>query len=764
MNDCNNITTLKPAFRKLRAYAFDPSLSLKLDTSVINNITYKVSWEELKPGPVGEYIEVVDYDPSSECFYKPVNLDDPFTLAQDGVEPAESNPQFHQQMVYAVAMITIRNFERALGRKILWSPYQDKAGFKSAYVQRLRIYPHALREANAYYSPQKKALLFGYFSAAPDTPSLLMPGGTVFTCLSHDIVAHEITHALLDGMHRRYIEATHPDSLAFHEAFADIVALFQHFTFPEVLKDQIARTQGDLASQNLLGQLAQEFGKAIGHYGSLRDALGSMNEATGKWEPLTPNPADYQRIKEPHERGSILVAAIFDIFSNIYRRRVADLLRISTGGTGVLSAGSLHPDLVNRMSQEASKTAGHILKICVRALDYCPPMDINFGDYLRALITSDYDLVEEDEKDYRIAIIEAFQRRGIFPDNVKNMSVESLLCKADEELDEFEDEFANLIDFFKLFKEKISYITNREDLHNLTKIFITGGDLNNPLEKENTAGTIPGNAGPSFKSSNSSGNSSSGSTGNKTVADSKAGSFVKGSGSAGTKDKRPPQRIMGLHQRLNVKFMGEKAAKKFGQITGLLLDGGHIEELGIGRSKAANTKGAPKLEVHNLKLASRVGPAGNVVNQILVTITQRRGVVCETDKYGNVEVKGFFVPDDPAAGWYPLSDKKGKPVVKQPYPVKEKGLSGEGSEKVLPPGWFIFRGGCTLIFDLNYASSRDNVKLKYIIRKDINDLDRMKRQYSMLFNNNDFSLNATYFGTAYGNLEAEPFAMIHKVL
>lgn len=722
MKDCANITTIKPAFRKLRAFTFDPSLSLKLDTSVINNIVYKVPWETLKPGPVGEYIEVVDFDPSSNCFYKPVNLDDPYTLAQDGLDPAESNPQFHQQMVYAVAMITIKNFERALGRKILWSPYRDKSGYSAGYVQRLRIYPHALREANAYYSPQKKALLFGYFSAAPDTPSLMMPGGTVFTCLSHDIVAHEITHALLDGMHRRYIEATHPDSLAFHEAFADIVALFQHFTFPEVLKDQIARTRGDLASQNLLGQLAQEFGKAIGHYGSLRDALGTVNDETGKWEPLVPDPTGYQKIVEPHERGSILVATIFDIFSNIYRRRVADLLRIATGGTGMLSAGSLHPDLVNRMAQEASKTAGQILKICIRALDYCPPMDINFGDYLRAMITSDYDLVEEDNMDYRIAIIEAFQRRGIFPDNVKNMSVESLLCKVEEEEEAgvFEDQFTNLLEFFKLFKEKISYITNRQDLYNLTKVFITGGNISDLGDKQNQ--------------------------------------------SKQTKEKGTTDHIMGLHQRLNVKFMGAKAVEQFSKLTGLLLDEKLIDYQGVGRSTARNTMGAPKLEVHNLKLASRVGPNGNVLNQILVTLTQRRGVVCDTDQYGNVAVKGFFVADAPGNGWYALPEKPGGLPTKQPYPEKTEGLAGEGSEKVLPKGWFIFRGGCTLIFDLNYALSKDNVKLKYIIKKDINDKERMKRQYRMLFNNNDFSLNATYFGTAYGNLEAEPFAIIHKIL
>ena len=36
----------------------------------------------------------------------------------------------------------------------------------NGFVRKLRIYPHALREANAYYDPDKIALLFGYFRAA----------------------------------------------------------------------------------------------------------------------------------------------------------------------------------------------------------------------------------------------------------------------------------------------------------------------------------------------------------------------------------------------------------------------------------------------------------------------------------------------------------------------------------------------------------------------------------------------------------------------
>ena len=161
--------------------------------------------------------------------------------------------------------------------------------------------------------------MFGYFPAVGTAPGDFLPNGLVFTCLSHDIIAHETTHALLDGMHRRFIEPSHRDTLAFHEAFADIVALFQHFSFPEVLKHQIAKTRGRLDSQNLLGQLAQQFGKAIGQYGALRDAIGEYDKAKKEWNPKEPNPADYQTIEEPHARGAILVAAIFDTFLAIYK-------------------------------------------------------------------------------------------------------------------------------------------------------------------------------------------------------------------------------------------------------------------------------------------------------------------------------------------------------------------------------------------------------------------------------------------------------------
>lgn len=411
--------TPRPSSRRLRIYAFDPGASADLRTAIVNEAVVKVPWEDkLAPGPCGEYLEVIDFDPASQAFYMPADLDHPHLLAQDGHAPSESNPQFHQQMVYAVASMTIRNFEVALGRRVLWSPQDGTRDF----VQRLRVYPHALREANAYYSPSKKALLFGYFPASRSDPGRNLPGGTIFSCLSHDIVAHETTHAILDGLHRRYIEASNPDALAFHEAFADIVALFQHFTLPESVRHQIAQMRGDLSQKTLLSGLARQFGEAIGHYGALREAIDGEPDSTL-----------LQRTAEPHARGAILVAAVFDAFVTIYRTRVADLLRLTTGDGTSFPGRDLHPDLVNRLTIEANKAATHILRMCIRALDYLPPVDVTFGEYLRALVTADSDFVPGDERSYRLALIEAFRRRGIYPEECRSLAIDNLLWEIPEE-------------------------------------------------------------------------------------------------------------------------------------------------------------------------------------------------------------------------------------------------------------------------------------------------------------------------------------------
>ncbi len=418
--------TPEPSSRTLRVFAFDPSLATQVDNAGIAEIAISIPWEsDLQPGPVGEYIEVVDVDPASNLFYPPVDLNDPRILAQDGLPPSESNPQFHQQMVYAVAMATIAHFEQALGRVALWSSHRPNRRVRQ-FVRRLRIYPHALRDRNAFYSPSKKSLLFGYFpTSVRDEHNT--PGTLVFTALSHDIVAHETTHALLDGVHPRFNEPVNHDVLAFHEAFADIVALFQHFSYPGVLRDQIRRTRGDLNGESLLGQLAQQFGRASGRGGALRDALGEVDETTGQWRPRKPDVRALDSTHEPHDRGAILVAAVFGAFLKAYRQKTADLYRIASDGTGILRAGAIHPDLTHRLAIEAERCAKAILQMCIRAIDYCPPVGITFGDYLRGILTADAALFPEDASGYRLAMLESFRQWGIHPEGLRVYSEESLI-------------------------------------------------------------------------------------------------------------------------------------------------------------------------------------------------------------------------------------------------------------------------------------------------------------------------------------------------
>ena len=65
-----------------------------------------------------------------------------------------------------------------------------------------------------------------------------------------------------------------------------------------------------------------------------------------------------------------------------------------------------------RACEEASQLASQFLSICIRAIDYCPPVDLEFGEFLRAVITADRELVPDDPWGYREALIDAFRARG----------------------------------------------------------------------------------------------------------------------------------------------------------------------------------------------------------------------------------------------------------------------------------------------------------------------------------------------------------------
>ena len=408
-----------PLYRPLRIYALDPN-ARRLEGAVA---TVNIPFEPLGPGPKAALLEVVDQDDATGETSGGVDLDDPHILIAAGRNPSVGDRFFHQQMVYAVCTSTYNVFRAALGRDPAWG-FAARPG---ATAPLLRVRPHAFDGQNAYYDPDSGTLNFGYFDA-DGARGRNLPHGRVFSCLSHDIVAHEMTHALLDGMRARFRLPTNPDVLAFHEGFADLVAIFLHFSYRDVVRAAIERTTGSLESDTLLLSVALQFGQTMTR--SDATAAGPLRSAidVAGWgeEAQEATPGRYDDVStEPHERGRLLVSAVFEAFAVVFRRRARPHMRLARRQPH----GELDPELVGILAVLASALAGQFLSICIRAIDYCPPIDLCFGEYLRALITADFDLVPDDPLAYREALIDSFARRGIYPEGVTNLSEEALLWR-----------------------------------------------------------------------------------------------------------------------------------------------------------------------------------------------------------------------------------------------------------------------------------------------------------------------------------------------
>jgi hypothetical protein len=356
-----------------------------------------VPYEDLEPGPIGHRVCVVDYDSSTQTMYKPAAVD------RNGAEqvPADDaamlrDPAFHAKNVYALVTRTLARFEYALGRRVGW-------GFSA---HQLKVVPHAFEEMNAFYSPEAESLVFGYYPSK---------SGTAFTCLSHDVVVHETSHALLDGLRKRFMAPSSPDQAAFHEGFGDIVALLSVFSLGKVLgtllehgidegseplKGLIAKEEVSMAGlmNSVLLGLAEEMGAEAGsaRAGALRRSV-----------QIEPDESilDWPEYEEAHSRGEILVAAMMRAFVDTWTRRLDSL-------------GTIDGDYLDlgRVAEEGATIAELMLTMAIRAIDYTPPIHIEFGDYLSALLTADGEIRADDSRyELRRGLLEWFGGYGIKP-------------------------------------------------------------------------------------------------------------------------------------------------------------------------------------------------------------------------------------------------------------------------------------------------------------------------------------------------------------
>lgn len=361
----------------------------------------EIPYEPLRPGPVGALFAVDALDFATALARGRVDLERP------GQRTAldQGDPETHCRMVYVTAMATYETFRRALGRPVAWAFWTEER------APPLSLAPFAFSGLNAWYDRAGERIQFGY-ARFGDTSGRADSNLLRFTALSSDVVVHEVTHALIDGLRPGYDMPVHPDVLAFHEAFADVVALLSRFERSAYLGVLLRESGHRLIGGPTLTSLAPELGSAMRRLGLRTLDVAADTAGSG------PGPAIYADAPdEPHARGGLLSSATFEAFLSVLDRRIEPLLRLAAA-----TGGAAERFLQEQVEDIAGKTAGHFLAICIRALDYCPPAAIRFADYLRALITADRILVRSDPLGYRDEIIDAFRRRGIYPADVDVVS------------------------------------------------------------------------------------------------------------------------------------------------------------------------------------------------------------------------------------------------------------------------------------------------------------------------------------------------------
>ncbi len=388
-----------PRMRRVQIVAQDPSI--RRDGAIVT-ATITIPYEDVEPGPMGYAVHVVDYDASSQTMYEPVKMPPDEFLAAPPSADIPGDPAFHAINAYALVMRTLHRFEFALGRRVGWGTGGHQ----------LKVVPHAFEQANAYYSEDAEALVFGYVRST---------GTPTFFGLSHDIIVHEAAHALLDGLRDGFTEPSSPDQAALHEGLADIVSLLSVFSLPEVLlpfvgdmpTDTGGRRRRSAEQEGLIDKdaVTKERLKETVLFGladEMRDGAGEARvnalRRSVMIDPAT-DILDRFEFEEPHRRGEVLVAAVLNAFLDAWSDRID---RSRSPDSRFVSR--------ERVAEEGAMIADLLLTMAIRAIDYTPPIHIEFGDYLSALLTADAEVRSDDSRyQLRARLLASFGSFGIKP-------------------------------------------------------------------------------------------------------------------------------------------------------------------------------------------------------------------------------------------------------------------------------------------------------------------------------------------------------------
>jgi len=376
------LDTLKKAGLRMpvEVYFKDPAVAAQIEGAGIDK-AFTTPWEPgLRDGPTSARFAVVDYDSTKNVLTPPATWDRDKSryLAPDGKTVLDGKTkdlyQYHQLSVWANVQNTLEFFESGsgLGRRISW-------GFEG---NRLTIVPHAGNGENAYYDRGSKSLQLYWFESDK---------GTVFTCLSSDIVNHEFGHAVLDGLRPHYYESVGAQTAAFHEFFGDLTAILMAFRNNAFRKVVLKESNGELTGAQLLAGLAQQFGTATQNAPYLRSGL---NKKTMKSLADT---------LEPHALSEVMTGAMFDILMRIFAKHQGnEVKRAKAGGSKKPSDTRASADTVPRMQM-----------LAIQPLDLLPPCSVTFRDYALAVLRAAQVTDPTDPMGYRELMLDCFIKRGV---------------------------------------------------------------------------------------------------------------------------------------------------------------------------------------------------------------------------------------------------------------------------------------------------------------------------------------------------------------
>ncbi len=357
----------------------DP-LVLKTNPDLATDDKFYVKWEPgLIDGPTSARFAVVDYNGDTGRVLPPATWDADrrrFVKGRKVLGTGDIDlPQFHQVNVWAMLQNALAFYEggSGLGRPIPW-------GFEG---NRLTVVPHAGEGENAFYDRQSKSLQFYYFG--PD-------GDRVHTCLSADIVHHELAHAILDGVRPYYSESSSVETGAFHEFMGDISAVLLSLNNTRFRQTIAEQTGGNLRAAKNLSSIAEQFGKKTNGRDYLRTARSraTMSVVAG--------------LTSVHTVSQVLTATMFDILLALTGKYLKNEQKSFKDGTSDRkpSAKRVFANAVKRMQRTV-----------IQPLDLLPPVDVTFRDYALAVLRAEQLANPLDPQDYCGMMLKIFVKRGI---------------------------------------------------------------------------------------------------------------------------------------------------------------------------------------------------------------------------------------------------------------------------------------------------------------------------------------------------------------